>query len=355
MAIPASCYNPVCTLAIVLVAQLLTGCSGEETETQTQRTDYPRSSSTIRSSSDTLTATASDLRVDVFIPVDVVPGSNHGEVLVLSSDGSKKRLPIESPMPSLVILVPDGLGGFVWQLSEQDAGPPPIFKVDASGSATVLVPGDDEMFTLVGADYALPGVLVTRRRGTAPENMTTDLLSISREDGERAVVARDIGGWESVVTHAAAMQTILYARTSSTSDEAVVKPSADDAVTVFEGGEATGEYIQGIDIATQPVTGVVLVETAAGYPDHPTASLRLVDLTGGSVRKDVAVPLQLGVGDSWLVPRDVSAANGHVLINRFAEGTWFAPLVYDLNSGEWMMLKGVEGRAVLAHPPPDRR
>lgn len=95
-----------------------------------------------------------------------------------------------------------------------------------------------------------------------------------------------------------------------------------------------------------PTAGVALIERAAGYPEQPTARLLLVDLPGEEVTAEVEVPLQLG-DDTWNVTRDVSAAGSWVLVNRFAEGRWLEPLVYNRDSGRWAALTDVEGRAFL--------
>lgn len=289
------------------------------------------------------TISIAELDADVF----VARGDEAGQVEVFSPDGDQRTLPLEPPPASAPRLVPDGMGGFAWQPSDEGEGSS-IRHVDGSGVASVLVSASDpqERLALVGrADRAL----VTRVEGSTPDDTSGELLSVPFDGGEPVTVRDDVVGWEDDIELAAGHEILLYARSAGASSSAVVDPPASEPVTVFEGGEADGEYVRGVG-ATGPDIGVVLVERAAGFPDHPEARLLLVDLSDAAIIEEVEVPLQLGAEDSWHVARDVSTHDDFVLINRDAEGTWLAPLVYDLGTGAWSVLEGVEGRAALARP-----
>lgn len=265
-----------------------------------------------------------------------------GTIRIVSPDRDERVVTDDVEVPRDVRVVPDGQGGVAWQELDNTAD---VWHADAAGEPSVLLsPAEGELLALVGADPTGDGVLILRTRGSTPDDMTGDLLSVPLDGSEPAVVRDAITAWESGLKSAAVSNdTLLYSLTDAAFEGAFVWPAGGEPVALLEGGEMTGEYTRGVGIP-DATTGVVLVETAAGFPDEVGARLLLVDLAAGEVLDEVEVPLQLGAEDSWHVPRDASVVGSLVLVNRYAEGTWLAPLVHDLASGNWAVLEGVGGR-----------
>ncbi len=286
--------------------------------------------------------TVADLGVSV-----VVTGAS-GQVEIVAPDADRRTLTTGLPDPTRLRLAPDVLGGIVWQEVDNTAD---VRRVDGDGHVSVLATRTEgESLVFVGVDHETGGALVVRTLGTEPDDMTGDLVSQPLEGGPHTVLRPGITGWESGLTFAAhGADVLLHGLYHEAFEGAFVWPdTAADPTTLFEGGELTGEYVRGVTMTVERATGVVLIETAAGFPEMPTARLMVVDLTNLTVTAEVEVPLDLGLEDTWLVPRDVSVSGGLLLVNRHAEGTWFAPLVHDLDSGHWAVLDGIEGRAVFA-------
>lgn len=289
-----------------------------------------------------------DLGRVVAVARDAPPAGGGGTVVLLAPDGSGSEIRLTTPTPSAVTWFPDDRGGVVWQAD----GPSSIRRATSDGETTLLAGADAEglAYRLVGVQDGGDRVLVERRRGTSPTEATSDLLGVPVDGGAPEVVAAAVGGWESALTHAAALEGALYALDVEASQHTVVDPPDGDPVTVFRGGDATGEYVRGMALGPGS-DGFVLVESAAGHPDRPDARLLRIDLADPHVTAEIDVPLQHGIGDRWAVPSDVSVADGHLLVNRDAEGEWLRPLVLDLATGAWSELD-VVGRARLGPPPP---
>ena len=281
--------------------------------------------------------------------VDLIVLNGDGTLEVLTADGDRRVLADGLPDATALRLAADEQGGVVWQAVDNSAD---VVHVDSRGQANVLWPvGPDERIALVGFDEGSNSALVVRSVGTNPDDTTGDLLAVPLDGGPPTVVREGITAWESGISFAAiGPRTLLYGLFDAAFEGVFVWPDGvGEPALLLEAGELTGEYIRGVTIADAS-TGVVLVEAAAGFPERPAARLLLVDLDRGEAAKELPVPADITEGDPWHVPRDVSAAGGFVLINRYAEGTWLAPLVYDLASGGWAVLDGVNGRAFLHGP-----
>lgn len=298
-----------------------------------------------------------NLRSDVLV---VAEEGGTPQVVRLGADGSVRDLLLEDGAPGTTGLVPDGQGGFVWQPDWQGAGSVPVLHMDAEGEVRTLVErSGDDTITLVGWDHGLGRPLVTEQTGTGFDDMTADLLAVPLDGGESEVVRSGVGGWETGVVAAAVLETAIYDRYAEAMQFVVIDPPDGDEQVAYEGGETTGEDVAGVGILDDSGTGVALVARMSGLENEPAARLLFVDLATGGITDEVDVPMEQGFenGEAWpgTVARDVSVANGQVLVNRWFEGGWVAPLVYDAASGEWSDLEHREGgpvvgRAVLAPP-----
>lgn len=275
------------------------------------------------------------------------PGDDGGTRIELHRpDGTTSTIQLPSADPSGAWWFVDAEGGVVWQAS--DAGSPAVVRTTPDGDTTLVeavIDDTAERYQLVGLTDG-GRVLVEHRRGGDPDDMTADLLAVPFDGSTPEVLAVEVGGWESGIIHAAAdPESRLYSLSAEASQYAVLDRADGTRTTVFEAGEPTGEYLNGVAI-TDAGTGIVLVETAAGYPDLPRARVLVVDLTTSKVTDEIDVPLQSGIGDTWNVPRELSHAGDHVLVNRYAEGDWLTPLVLDLDARRWAVLD-VTGRTRL--------
>ncbi len=286
--------------------------------------------------------TLSELGVDL-----VVLGAD-GTLEVLTSGGDRRVLADDLEHASELRLVVDGQGGAVWQPVDNAAD---IVHVDSNGQSRVLLSAEpDERIALVGLDRDSGSVLVVHAVGTNPDDTVGDLVAVGLDGGEATVMREGIVAWESGIgTAAYSVGVLLYGLFDAAFEGLFVWPDDGEPALLLEAGEMTGERIRGIAMVDVS-TGVVLIETAAGFPDLPAARLLLVDRVRGEVVTELPVPLELGAEESWHVPRDVSAAEGFVVINRYAEGAWLAPLVHDVASGGWAVLDGVDGRGLLSAP-----
>ncbi len=285
---------------------------------------------------------------------ELIVVSASGVVEAISADGASRTLTDEfadelagTDRPRLV---PDRNGGFIWQPLDNAAE---VAHVNADGhSRSILSVGDDERIALVGVDHTTGAALVIRTTGNEPDTAQGDLLGVPLGTDPPQTLVTAMTGWESGLSFAARYaEDVLYGLYDAAFEGVFVLRSASEPTLLLEAGEITGEYVRGVTIANafdgqHPTAGVALIERAAGYPEQPTARLLLVDLPDEEVTAEVEVPLQLG-DDTWNVPRDVSATGSWVLVNRFAEGRWLEPLVYNRDSGQWAVLTDVEGRAFL--------
>lgn len=298
---------------------------------------------------------AADLDMAVLV-VDVVGDGGELGARQLEPDGSERAIGLEGATLDEFGAFPrvfaDGDGGAVWQASGR-TGSSPIVRTGADGTTTVLVEGTEdhsESRWLVGVDvFTEPArVLYERRSGTTPDDATGDLLSIGVDGGDPHVLIPDISGWESGVGEAVAREDrVLYSFGAEGWHGAFIGGPVGDPVMVLDGGESTGEYAQGVGLSSD--VAAILVERAAGFPDVPEASLLLLDTSELRQVAEVAVPLLLGEEDSWLTVRGLSMTGRFILVNRYAEGAWFRPLVYDLEARTWSVFE-VPGQARFAMP-----
>lgn len=291
----------------------------------------------------------SDLDRVVAVAEDAPSPEGEGRIKLLSPDGSESEIRLATSTPSAVTWFPDDRGGIIWQAPDEASSR--VLHEASDGQTTVLAEasGEGDVYRLVGVQDGGVRALVERRTGTTPNDTTADLLAVPLDGDDPEVLAAGVGGWESGISQAAAIELLLYGFSVEASQFAIVDRPDGDPVTVFQGGDATGEYVAGVAL-DEGQDGFVLIESAAGYPDHPDARLLQVDVANGRVTGEIDVPLQQGIGDMWAVPRDVSVAGGHLLINRDAEGEWLRPLILDLATGSWAELD-VAGRARLGPPP----
>ncbi len=295
------------------------------------------------------TVAPAELGTDVLVPTDGAEGED-GSVVVHHPDGSRTTIRVDTDRPSSVGIVPDDRGGFVWQPGAGSAGSPPILHVGPDGSTTTLVgPTTDssETYDLVGGDGGQ--VLVSHRQGTGPDDTTIDLLGVDVDGGEPEPVVEGLFGWEAGIGHAAYLDDTVYTLTQEATNVVVVQHLDGSTTTVFEGGEATGEYAIGVARGDGEV--FTLVDDASAEP--PAGRVLVVDPFEGSVTETIDVPLHLGDADPMARAGGISADGGTILVNRTVGGEWLPPLVHDTGDGTWAVLD-VTGRALLAQPSGDQ-
>lgn len=266
-----------------------------------------------------------------------------------SPDGTRQTLTGPVDGAGQLRIVVDGHGGVVWQPVDNAAD---IMRTDTTGDTGVLLsPADGEHLALVGSDHASGGVLVVRTRGTEMSDMTGDLLAVPVDGQQPYVVRADFTGWESGLSFAVHHDDrVFYGLFDAAFEGVFVSPPDGEPTLLLEAGEISGEYVRGVAMVGDGTTGIALIEAAAGFPDLAEVRLLVADLASATVTSEVAVPLDLGADEPWHVVRDVSAHGQLILINRYAQGQWLAPLVHDLASGHWAVLDDVKGRALFVQP-----
>lgn len=251
-------------------------------------------------------------------------------VLFRHPDGTSDRVELGASNSGSAAWFPAD-GGLWWQDRGNDIGTAPVHFTDVEGRTTVVVDATDgsaERWTLVGAGLA------TRSNGGGFETASDDLLRLSL-DGAATVVRTAVAGWESAVTEVVGSQDLLWSLVVEAGSYAIHSPSSGDSVMVYEGGESSGTFVQGV---TQTADGLraVLATPGGSFPEFPESHLLLVDLDGAII-DDLTPPADLGT-DTWNEPRVISGGDGHILVNRYAEGRWLAALVLDLESRTWSVL-----------------
>lgn len=292
--------------------------------------------------------TVADLGRDVLVAVDGDGGAN-GEIEIRTPDGSSSRLPIATPMASSAVIVPDGDGGFAWQSGRGEVSSGEITHVGADGTATVIfaAPKDTaESYRLVGGrDREL--IVEHLTGGDSIDTASSDLLAVTFGDGadpEQEVLIEGIGGWESGVLSAARDgDEVVYAASAEASQFVTVDTVGGERDVLFEGGESTAEYAD--TVASDGSDGFAVVGGTA--EETAFARLLVIDLGARSLTREVDVPLGLGAGDTFSSATAISAADGRVLVNRSAEGSWLAPLVYDVDGDTWSVLE-ITARVALS-------
>lgn len=293
------------------------------------------------------TLTAADLGKDVLVAVDG-DGGEPGHVLVHHPDRQATRLPIEAHNPSVLTIVPDDRGGFVWQPSAGSGGSPPVWHVDAEGGSSVVVPpttSPDQTYTLVGGDST--EVLVAHRRGSTADDITVDLLGFDLDGSESRLVEEDVADWHGAVQSAASLEVSVYVLWDEGTSLVIASRPDADAATVFEGGQSTDELAVGVGMSGNG-QGFALVEVG-GLSGG--AKLLVIDPFEATVVDTIEVPVGLGTDADAVAVRDISIEGTTVVVSRSAAQGWLRPLVYDTGDGTWSLLD-VSGRALVAQPAP---
>lgn len=225
-----------------------------------------------------------------------------------------------------------GLDGSIWWQDWSDSrfeGSPPIHHTSVDQEVTMVVAGTrsfEESWQLVG-----DGLVTHRTGGGNPDTANSDLLRIDREGTTELLVER-VGGWESGLSEAVAMETILYSGGGEGSEWVHHVTPEGEITTVIEGGEMNGEDIEGV-ASIGGGQWAVLVVTPAGFPDLAEARVLIVDDTG-AITQTIDVPVDLGTS-TWNVPSWISGNAGHLLVNRYAEGPYIEALVLNVTTREW--------------------
>ncbi|MFA9446937.1 GerMN domain-containing protein [Egicoccus sp. AB-alg6-2] len=298
----------------------------------------------------------SGMAADVLV---IEADSGTSAVTRLAADGSLEEFELEAGVPNAAGLVPDGDGGVAWQPDSESMDAAPVLHRDAGGETTTLAaaegPGEIQ---LVGWDLGLVRPLVTERSGSGFQDTTADLLAVPFDGGDAEVVREGVGAWEMGVSHAAVLETAIYAQYVEAMHNIVIDPPDGAPVVVFEGGELNGEYPRGVGFVESTGQAVALVERGPVFGETPSVRLLIIDPAVAEVVDELEVPIALGLADGAmeeLLPQagDLSVRGDHVLVNRRADGAWLPPVVLDVGSGTWSLLEHrdgglVTGRAFLA-------